>query len=181
MTEDSAWQCGHQTAKNSRRTGCPCWARRVYACFLLAGISKVQSPGSFADAVRAFHLLPPGLVLPFAYSVPWLEILVGVYLLVGFLSRLAALGAVVLLASFIIALVDALATGNTAHACGCFGSGAGTNPILAALAGGDSVGWWDVIRDVILVEFAGIVLWWGAGPLSADDLVAHRREREFAD
>ena len=64
----------------------------VGGIFLLAGITKVGSPGAFADAVRAYHLLPGTLVLPFAYILPWLELLVAVYLLIGFMTRLAAAG-----------------------------------------------------------------------------------------
>jgi len=69
----------------------------VGGIWLVAGFDKVQSPGAFADAIRAFHLLPPAMVLPVAYALPWLEILVAAYLVVGFLCRAAAAGSMVLL------------------------------------------------------------------------------------
>jgi uncharacterized membrane protein YphA (DoxX/SURF4 family) len=148
----------------------------VGGVFLLASVPKIQSPGSFADAVRAFQLLPPGLVLPFAFVLPWLELLVGVYLIAGFMSRLAALSAIVLLGMFVVALFDALGTGNTAHACGCFGSAGNGNAVLSFLAGGNTVTWWDVIRDVILALCAALVVWWGSGAISVENALARRRE-----
>lgn len=143
------------------------------AVFLLAGISKVQAPSEFAQTVRAFHLMSDPLAAPFALILPWVEILAAVYLVVGFLGRLAAAGMAAMLLMFIAALLDALVTGNTAHPCGCFGST--SNPVITALAGGDSVGWWDVIRDVILLAVALGVTWLGSGALSVDGWVANRR------
>lgn len=148
----------------------------VGGIFLIASVDKVRSPGAFADAVRTFHILPPDLVMPFAFAVPWLELLVAVYLLVGFLSRLAASGAAIMLAGFVYALGDALATGKTDHPCGCFGSGADPNPILAFLSGGSSVTWWDVIRDLILIALSLVIAVWGAGSFSVDGLIARSKE-----
>jgi putative oxidoreductase len=147
----------------------------VAGIFVFAGVAKVGSPGAFADAVRSFHILPPALVLPYALVVPWLELLIGAYLLIGFMTRLAALGAAVLLASFIAALLASLFTGNIYHSCGCFGSAAQGNQILALLSGGNTVGWWDVIRDVILLTLCGLVAVLGAGWLAVDGLIRTRR------
>jgi uncharacterized membrane protein YphA (DoxX/SURF4 family) len=148
----------------------------VGGIFLLASVPKIQSPGAFADAVRAFHLLPPNLVLPFAFVVPWLELLVAVYLITGFMSRLGALGAIALLGMFLAGLIDSIITGNTAHACGCFGAALQDNAIVSFLAGGNTVTSWDVIRDVILALVAATVLWWGPGQISVEALLTRRRE-----
>lgn len=147
--------------------------------FLLAGLSKVQSPGAFAAAVRAYHLLPSPLVVPFALVLPWLELLLAAYLLVGFLTRVGAVGVSGMLVMFIIALADALLTGNTAHACGCFGGV--TNPVISLLAGGSTIGWWDVVRDLILLVFALLLVWRGPGIMSVDDLVVRRGRGTDAD
>lgn len=149
------------------------------AIFLLAGLTKVQSPGSFAEAIRVYHLLPSGLVAPFALVLPWLEILVAAYLLVGFLSRLAALGSAAMLAMFVIALTDALLTGNTAHACGCFGGGLGANPVLSLIAGGSSIGWWDVFRDLILLGLSLLLVARGAGAYSLDAFLARHKDQAY--
>lgn len=146
--------------------------------FLVAGLTKVQSPGAFAEAVRAYNLLPSVLVIPFALVLPWLEVLVAAYLVTGLLSRLAALGSAVMLVMFVVALTDALFIGNTAHACGCFGGGLGASPVVSLLAGGSSIGWWDVIRDLILLGLASLLVDRGGGALSLDALLARRRQQE---
>jgi uncharacterized membrane protein YphA (DoxX/SURF4 family) len=148
----------------------------VGGIFLLASVPKIQSPGAFADAIRAFHLLPAAAVLPFAYVMPWLELLVAVYLISGFMSRLGALGSIILLSTFVVALLDSLATGNTSHACGCFGSAAGGNAVLSFLAGGNTVTWWDVIRDLILALLAALMAWYGPGAISIEEALERRRE-----
>jgi uncharacterized membrane protein YphA (DoxX/SURF4 family) len=145
----------------------------VGGIFLIAGLTKVGDPGGFATSVRAFHLMPEPLVVPFAFIVPWLEILVGLYLLFGFLTRIGAIGSGLLLITFIVALADSLFTGNTAHPCGCFG--ANPSPIIAILSGGNTVGWWDLIRDVIMLGLAALIVLRGSGTLSVDEILARRR------
>jgi uncharacterized membrane protein YphA (DoxX/SURF4 family) len=139
----------------------------VGSIFLLAGLDKIAGVGAFADAVRSYHLLPASLVLPYALAVPPIEILIGAYLLAGFQVRLAALGSILLLGMFIVALGRALIVGDTDHACGCFGEGSAANPILAFLTGGNTITPWDVIRDLILVALSGLIFAGGAGALSA--------------
>jgi uncharacterized membrane protein YphA (DoxX/SURF4 family) len=148
----------------------------VGGIFLIAGLDKVQAPGAFADAIRSYHLLPPSLVLLFAYLLPWLEVIAGLYLLVGFMTRWAASATGAMLAMFVFALGRALAIGDTNHACGCFGSGAAANPILAFLSGGDTITWWDLIRDLLLIVLSGLLLAWGPGRFSVDGLLRRRRQ-----
>jgi uncharacterized membrane protein YphA (DoxX/SURF4 family) len=145
----------------------------VGGTFLLAGATKVTAPAAFADAVRAYHLLPGSLVMPFATGLPWLELLVAAYLLVGFMTRIGAALSIAMLAMFEYALIQSLVTGNIHHACGCFGKG-DVNPMLALMAGGNTVTLWDVIRDLILAVLAALVVWWGAGPLSLDSRTGNR-------
>jgi uncharacterized membrane protein YphA (DoxX/SURF4 family) len=146
----------------------------VGGIFLLAGIDKVQAVGAFADAVRSFHMLPPSLVLPFAHIVPWLEILVGVYLVAGFQTRIGAAGAALLLLAFTGAIANALITGNTNHPCGCFGPNEQGNQIIALLAGGKTVTPWDVIRDLIMIGLAASIAVFGPGLLAMDSWLRAR-------
>jgi uncharacterized membrane protein YphA (DoxX/SURF4 family) len=146
----------------------------VGVIFLIAGLDKVQAPGAFADAVRSYHMLPGALVLPFALVVPWLELLVAGYLLAGFMTRFAAIGAILMLGMFVVALVISLITGNTNRSCGCFGSGATANPILVFLSGGDTITWWDPIRDILLAAFAALLLLYGSGALALDQAARAR-------
>lgn len=149
----------------------------VGGIFLLAGITKVGSPGLFADAIRAYHLLPGSLVLPFALILPWIELLAAAYLLLGFLTRIGAALCALMLVMFIYALLDSLVTGNINHTCGCFGEN-GANPIITLLEGGNTIGWWDPIRDAILLLLCGWLFYAGPGPFSVEWWLASRREDE---
>lgn len=140
----------------------------VGGIFLVAGLTKVTAPGLFADAVRQYHLMPASWAYPFALAVPWLEILAAVYLLAGFLTRIASAACLLMLAVFEFALVQSLVTGHTNHSCGCFGSGA-VNPVLAFLEGGNHITPWDVIRDLILVLLALLIFLFGAGAFSFEN------------
>lgn len=97
----------------------------------------------------------------------------GAYLLAGFMSRLGAVGAIVMLGMFVFALTDALIPGHTAHPCGYFGPQA--NPLLQVLAGGDRVRWWDVIRDMILAGLSGLVLYRGTSLWFVAQIVRNRQ------
>jgi uncharacterized membrane protein YphA (DoxX/SURF4 family) len=140
----------------------------VGVIFLVAGVTKVTAPGQFAEAVRAYHLMPVSLSYPFALALPWLEILAALYLLVGFMTRIASAACLLMLAMFEFALMQSLVTGHTHHSCGCFGSGA-VNPVLAFLEGGNVITSWDVIRDLILVALAALIFFFGAGPFSIEN------------
>src|SRR5437764_80635 len=78
----------------------------VGGIFVIAGLTKVGDPGGFATSIRGFGLMPEPLVVPFAFIVPWLEILVGLYLLTGFLTWIGAIGSGLLLITFIVAIAD---------------------------------------------------------------------------
>ena len=89
--------------------------------WLFAGVSKVFDLASFHDKVDKYQLLPHMLEAPFAYTLPFVEILVGIYLAVGLLTRVAAAAGCVLMVLFLIALTQAWARGLVLD-CGCFGS-----------------------------------------------------------
>jgi uncharacterized membrane protein YphA (DoxX/SURF4 family) len=147
----------------------------VGGIFLVAAIPKLGDTGGFVDSIRAYHLMPPTLVVPFAIALPWVELLAGGYLLLGYMSHWAGVATALLLAIFVVALTDALITGNTAHSCGCFGKGAESNPVLAFLAGGNTITPWDDIRDAILIGLSLAIAAWGAGAWSVDRLLARKR------
>jgi uncharacterized membrane protein YphA (DoxX/SURF4 family) len=71
--------------------------------------------------VHAYRLLPAALELPFAYSLPFVEVALGFYLAVGLLVRPAAIGACALMIAFVAAMAQASARGLSLD-CGCFGS-----------------------------------------------------------
>lgn len=91
------------------------------AIWLVAGVAKVRDLVQFHAQVDQYQLLPHGLEAPFAYTLPFVEIFVGVYLALGLLTRIVAILACVLMAAFLVAQAQAWARGLSLE-CGCFGT-----------------------------------------------------------
>jgi uncharacterized membrane protein YphA (DoxX/SURF4 family) len=87
-----------------------------------AGLAKISDPAVAAQAVRAYRILPEGLVKPVGYGLPFLELALAVLLLVGLGVRIAAVVSALLLLTFIAGITSAWARGISID-CGCFGGG----------------------------------------------------------
>jgi uncharacterized membrane protein YphA (DoxX/SURF4 family) len=124
--------------------------------WLVAGAAKIADLQHFHAQVGQYHLLPHVLEAPFAYTLPFVEVLVGVYLLVGLLTRVAAGVGCVLMLAFLVAQGQAWARGLSLD-CGCFGS-------LAH----ETVGLGTILRDVALGVPSLVMLWRPARFLSLD-------------
>jgi uncharacterized membrane protein YphA (DoxX/SURF4 family) len=78
-------------------------------------------------SVRAYELLPIDLANFFGYVLPWIEIGMGLLLIVGaVVSIMGLLGALIMLA-FVVAIAQAWARGLSID-CGCFGGGGEIDP-----------------------------------------------------
>jgi uncharacterized membrane protein YphA (DoxX/SURF4 family) len=108
------------------------------AIWLVAGAAKVTELQHFHAQVDQYKLLPGSLEAPFAYALPFVELFVGLYLLLGLLTRVAAIAGCFLMVLFLIAQAQAWARGLSLD-CGCFG----------ALAH-ERVGFWSIARDTAL-------------------------------
>ncbi len=140
--------------------------------FALSAMTKITAPGAFHDSVAAYHLLPHGVITPFATALPWIEALVAIYLLVGFFLRPTAIVTVALLVLFTGAIAISLARGNTGHGCGCFGdSGIGSLAPVQWLAGGATITPFDVVRDLVFLALAAIVYGGDRQTLSVEGLL----------
>ncbi|HXR43078.1 MAG TPA: MauE/DoxX family redox-associated membrane protein [Acidothermaceae bacterium] len=87
-----------------------------------AGLAKIGDPAGGVRAVRAYRILPEGLVHPVAYGLPPLEIVLAALLLFGVATRVVAAITAGLLAVFIAAVSSAGIRGLRID-CGCFGGG----------------------------------------------------------
>lgn len=130
--------------------GWPHVALRVLlgAVWVWAGLLKITDPLGSVRAVRAYRILPEPLVVVVGYGLPALEIALGLLLLVGFATRLAAVLSALLLVVFITGISWAWARGLRIE-CGCFGGGGFTDDPTAGYV-------LDLVRDVALL--AGSVL-----------------------
>lgn len=112
--------------------------------FLLAGIAKIIDPLGTRTALRDFGV-PGFLCSPVVLLLPLLELAVGVALIPTALAWYGAVGALALLAIFLLAVAVAMARGRKPD-CHCFGQ------IHSAPVGTSTL-----IRNIVLAGFAGWV------------------------
>lgn len=125
------------------------WGCRLIlaAAFIYAGVLKNGNPQAFAGSIATFEILPEGWVNVVALTLPWLEILSGLLLLIGPWTRVGALSLVCLNGIFLLALLSAIIRGIPVD-CGCFGSSGPSSPAKVWLAIG---------RDVVFLAMAVFV------------------------
>jgi uncharacterized membrane protein YphA (DoxX/SURF4 family) len=110
--------------------------------------------------VRAYDLLPESLVSVVAATLPYLEIAIGVLLLAGLATRLAAILGAVLLVIFIAGVISAAARGLSID-CGCFGGGGTVEAGQTAYAA-------EILRDLGFLILAAYLIYRPDTPLSVD-------------
>ncbi len=103
-------------------------ARLVLAGVLFAaGGAKIADPNQSVAAVNAYDLFPSSVAEIIGYGLPFLEIALGLLLLIGLATRFAAAATAVLMVAFIAGVASAWARGLSID-CGCFGGGGAIDP-----------------------------------------------------
>ncbi|WP_211323234.1 MauE/DoxX family redox-associated membrane protein [Amycolatopsis palatopharyngis] len=92
------------------------------AVWLVSGWLKLTDPGQTYLAVQAYEVLPESVIGVVATAMPLLELVLGLLLLAGGLTRLTAVASAAVLLVFIAAVIQSWARGLTID-CGCFGGG----------------------------------------------------------
>jgi len=112
----------------------------------IAGYLKVGTPDKSQMAVRAYEVLPISLANLIGLLLPYVEIGIGLLLILGVYTRIsAALGGAIMVV-FIVAIAQAWARGLTID-CGCFGGG-------GQVAASETKYLSEIIRDTGLVLLA---------------------------
>lgn len=88
--------------------------------FLIAAIPKIADPSSFVKSIEAYQLIPTIFINLTALFIPWVELLIGLFLLVGVMLRGSAILSAGLFAAFSIIIAISLLRGLSID-CGCFG------------------------------------------------------------
>jgi len=146
-------------------SGPPAWtglaARLPLGLVLVfSGLLKTSAPAEeFAVVIENFRILPESMVVTMAAVVPWLEIILGLALILGYLTRLAASAAGTMLILFIGALASTQIRGFQLPNCGCFGQGVHLTTLQA------------VGLDAFLVLLAFLAYKKGSAKLSLDNWV----------
>lgn len=115
--------------------------------FIYAGFDKILHPALFAETVYNYQILPDALINLTAIILPWLELVLGVILIVGIWMPGAVIISNVVLMTFLGALLFSLARGLDIR-CGCFFSSAMES----------STNIWTVLRDGSFLALAGYLL-----------------------
>ena len=128
------------------------------AVFLAAALPKIDAPADFAVAISNYKMLPPWGVNVVALILPWLELLVGVFLAIGIWRRACALVMAVLMVVFIFGFASATARGLDI-ACGCFEVGENADASSPVRV---------VARDLALLVASLLLLRFDFGPRPLD-------------
>ena len=118
---------------------------------LVAGALKVGNLQKSAMAVRAYELLPTAIANFLGYVLPWLEIGLGLFLILGVAVSISGLFGAIIMFAFIIAIAQAWARGLSID-CGCFGGGGPIDPSQTKYLS-------EIIRDIGLFG-VGIFLYY---------------------
>ncbi len=87
--------------------------------FVYASLDKIAHPDQFAKIVYNYKILPDFLINVFAVTLPWVELLAGLFLIVGIFTESASLLISFLLVLFLIAISINVLRGVDLN-CGCF-------------------------------------------------------------
>jgi uncharacterized membrane protein YphA (DoxX/SURF4 family) len=92
------------------------------AVLIYAGAVKIPRPLTSERAVQAYEIFPMDLAGYIGIALPYLEVVLGVLLVLGLFTRVTAAVSTLLMVAFIIGISQAWARGLTID-CGCFGGG----------------------------------------------------------
>jgi uncharacterized membrane protein YphA (DoxX/SURF4 family) len=134
--------------------------------WIYAGAVKLPDPYASVQAVRAYELLPSSVAEAVGYLLPPLEIVVGLALVLGLLTRGAAVVSAVLFVVFIVGIASVWARGMEID-CGCFGGG-GYDPDARS----DYP--WEIARDAALLLASCYLVWLRRSRLALDSLLFRR-------
>jgi uncharacterized membrane protein YphA (DoxX/SURF4 family) len=115
--------------------------------FVVAAVPKIIEPLAFATSIMHYGLVPSWSVNAIALILAWLEMIVGIGLIMGVRTKVQALFCGGMLVVFTLAVAYAVVLGLKID-CGCFGE-----------SGGEEVSWLKVAKNSAMI-IGCIYLWW---------------------
>ncbi len=91
----------------------------VGAIFIYASYYKIIEPAVFAKGIWFYHMVPGNLINLLAVFLPWIELVCGVALIIGWQYRGTVILVNLMMIMFMIALGSAVYRGISID-CGCF-------------------------------------------------------------
>jgi uncharacterized membrane protein YphA (DoxX/SURF4 family) len=92
------------------------------ALFTFSGVIKLFDLRGFSIIVAKFGMMPRQLVKPFAYTLPFVEAVVGLWLLSNWMLFWSAIAAAGLMVTSQIGVLGALIQKKKIESCGCYGT-----------------------------------------------------------
>ena len=137
-----------------------------FGAFLLyAGGIKAFDPAASANATAAYKILPTDIAHLAGYILPWFEVALAIFLILGVFIRPAAMASALLMLMFIGAIASVWARGMLID-CGCLGGGGAIDPSKATEARiAYAV---DIARDIAFVGMCLYIFKYPYGKLSLD-------------
>ncbi|MGA7616797.1 MAG: MauE/DoxX family redox-associated membrane protein [Thermoanaerobaculia bacterium] len=123
------------------------------AIFVAASLPKLVDPPSFAHMMYNYRLVPGAALNLMALVMPWIELMCGIALILGFWRRAAATIIGTFLLAFVIAISINLARDNAVN-CGCFDLSSATKSHQQLIGEMRFV----VIRDVAMLLMVAQIL-----------------------
>jgi len=115
--------------------------------FLYAAIDKIFYPAKFAEVIYHYKLVPLWSLNIFSIVIPWIEIGLGIMLLLDVWSEIASIVLILLTFAFVVMIASAMVRGLNIE-CGCF-----------SLDSHNSfVGWKRLIEDVLMIAGGWLIL-----------------------
>jgi putative oxidoreductase len=142
--------------------------------FLISGIAKVLDPIRFLFTLRDFRLFP-GIIEPWlALFLPWFEVVLGLFMVLGLFLRTCSLLLGILNVTFMAAILSVIVRGIEID-CGCFG-------LLADILHlPDMADYKAVVRNLVFIGMCAYLYRAEGAFLTLDRLIIHRRgDRESA-
>lgn len=144
--------------------------------FVFAAYTKIDNVQAFAFAIKGFKILDPvkheQLIISAAYTIPWVEMIAGVLLVLGLRTRAASAALGLMLLVFIAGLLHVIFDPSIEADCSCFGD--------MNIVCGSAVGWCQVIRDLIMLIPVIYLIWRGGGILAIDTLIERKEAPKSA-
>lgn len=106
--------------------------------FIYASMYKINYAGEFAETIASYQILPYWAVNISAVVLPWVELIIGVLLVVGIRARSAAVIIGLMMIVYTTAIFINLMR-DAPISCGCFHTG------------GEKISWMTLARDTIWV------------------------------
>ncbi len=168
---ESVLENGPACSVSTLNTKSPFFKYSAVLCRVLAGgilaasgfLKLMSPPEELAYALEAYDLFPYFIVAPLSQFLPWVEILTGVYLLVGYGLSVFAFSTILMSLGFLSSLVLVKWRGIDLTECGCFGQ-----------AGPHLEPWQAMVLDGCLLVMGVIILFDRVHWLSLDHWLNHQ-------